>query len=759
MQCLTREGAVVRCALPAPSLLNELWGNVVIPIMDAQVPGVMNQAFQDALDPPDGSPSQMPAFIKDLRVVNFKLGNAPPQVHSVCVPEGNDDGKLPPGDLIVETNYTFDSDDMDISVLLEMTKSEMKGNLAQAGLDASHTQVASGTRASRNTGIIIKVDKIKFDACLRFRVRPGAKMCFIGLAKVPEVILALTATFKTFAGIQIPIKLTRLPGVQGALENLIQAETRKTIVWPRYIPLKLTPTAGHDVPVEGPAASDQAASPDTASVRSARGSQLKSPGTKFYTIDRRMRSPTGGTLMVTVIEARNLAALHREGQIHKKATRAIRRGIEKLPSFPQNAKASPVPADSSHTNAEPATDTLDTDDEDITEDTAQDSREELPIDHLDEQDDMLESPNSSTTHGHKKLKFFSPIVSVTSSSGTAFTSPGVKPVDPSVQPKTEGPPKDVFHWHDEYGEDGETINVEVRSGTMFSVEFYVASGRNNASRIGSALIHVEWLSNGDTLFYGTDSSDRPYVRRASIKRTASARRAGQCDFWIPLEKVDQDGGLSCIQNQDAAVRVRLEMDWNYRREATTSLRSISTNLTDESTAATELERKAMIIQRAVRKYMDKAADRRSAELAIRQGMVHHDVLVVSGVELWQSFAPKRIRLKKNAYFLRAMYAGQERRSEGATVVESEGLRRMTFPNTILEWLHDGDTGTIEIEICKHAEPISAGNVSVGRVIVDIGELDNDICKHETLTIETRKGGHIELQLGLTRLIEYRLAAP
>lgn len=68
-------------------LLSELWGTVVIPVLDAQVPSLLNQAFQDALKPPDGSPSQLPKFIKDLKLEKFKLGNSPPRVESIKVPE------------------------------------------------------------------------------------------------------------------------------------------------------------------------------------------------------------------------------------------------------------------------------------------------------------------------------------------------------------------------------------------------------------------------------------------------------------------------------------------------------------------------------------------------------------------------------------------------------------------------------------------------------------------------------------------------
>ena len=165
--------------------------------MDAQVPALLDQAFQSYLHPADGSPPPH-SFIRDLKLVNFKLGNSPPQVHSVSIPEGLDDGHLPPGDLIVDSNYTFDSDDLDVSVLLGMSRSELRGNLAESGVDASHTLVASGEHAgATGAGVVIKVGKIKFDACLRFRVRPEAQMCFVALTRAPEVELDLTATFKT----------------------------------------------------------------------------------------------------------------------------------------------------------------------------------------------------------------------------------------------------------------------------------------------------------------------------------------------------------------------------------------------------------------------------------------------------------------------------------------------------------------------------------------------------------------------------------
>ena len=74
-------------------------------------------SLQDQLNPPDGSPSTLPSFIKDLRLIDFKLGNAPPKVGTIRVPEGQQDGKLPDGDLVLETPYSFDSDDMNVAVV------------------------------------------------------------------------------------------------------------------------------------------------------------------------------------------------------------------------------------------------------------------------------------------------------------------------------------------------------------------------------------------------------------------------------------------------------------------------------------------------------------------------------------------------------------------------------------------------------------------------------------------------------------------
>ena len=48
---------------------------------------MLEQAFKDAKSPPDGSPSQLPSFVKELKLVNFKLGNAPPRVNKIRVPE------------------------------------------------------------------------------------------------------------------------------------------------------------------------------------------------------------------------------------------------------------------------------------------------------------------------------------------------------------------------------------------------------------------------------------------------------------------------------------------------------------------------------------------------------------------------------------------------------------------------------------------------------------------------------------------------
>ena len=114
---------------------------------------------------------------------------------------------------------------MNVAVLLVMSSSALRktGNVnvpivadvlksSDAGLNDDSSSSSSGS--SNGTGIIVQVDKVKFGACLRFRIRPDEQLIFLGLREPPIVQLDLTATIKTVAGISIPIKLTRLPGVK-----------------------------------------------------------------------------------------------------------------------------------------------------------------------------------------------------------------------------------------------------------------------------------------------------------------------------------------------------------------------------------------------------------------------------------------------------------------------------------------------------------------------------------------------------------------
>ena len=501
---------------------------------------------------------------------------------------------------------------------------------------------------------------------------------------------------------------------------MLRSIAEYSYVWPRYMPVKLTPSAGLEVPAEAGAAAGGDG-----------GGALKSPGSgsKFYTIERRMRSPTGGTLLVTVVEARNLMTLHRRGR-----ARGRRASVRRGPAAPAVRGASPA-AESGGDDEEDAIAPA----EPLSRELSMESEEGGP------------DGSAAGEHTHRRSSF-APVVSLTSSAGTVRTGPG-ELVEGSKSEATG----DVFHWHNEYGEEGETIEVDARSGEAFSVELLVTCSRG-APRVGTALLQVEWLSNGDTLLYGTDADDVPVVRRVSLRRASGA---GTCDMWIPLEAPGRPAerqGPSCRGNRGAAVRLRLEMDWNYARTTANSLR-IDTGLGEESTANTAMERKAMVIQRAIRRYLDAAADRRSAALAARQGMAERGVICVSAVEVSQTVPPRRFRVGVGSrYVLRATYAGRELLSGRAAVAEGGGLRRLTFPDTILEWPDEdgGGADTIEVELCK-SSPVSGALVPVGSVAVDVDEIEENVCRHIVRGIETARGRHLDLQLRVTRLVEWRAA--
>ena len=55
-------------------------------------------------------------------------------------------------------------------------------------------------KSGSTTGVIVKVEKVTFAACLRFRIRPEQRLTFFALSKAPKVRLDLTATFKTVGG-------------------------------------------------------------------------------------------------------------------------------------------------------------------------------------------------------------------------------------------------------------------------------------------------------------------------------------------------------------------------------------------------------------------------------------------------------------------------------------------------------------------------------------------------------------------------------
>ena len=639
---------------------------------------------------------------------------------------------------------------------------------------------------------------------MRFRTL----QCLISLSpptrsQVPRIRLDLTATLKTVGGISIPIKLTRLPGVKKALEAIIQGELVKFVVWPRYVPLKLTPRAGLlDTVVEH----------DKNRARPAH--QVS----KFSQVDRRLRAPNGGTLIVTVVEARNLRALHRSvTKARKRVLKGIRDRVGKVMSMGHENDASIDAVDSFGTTASDVSsnsfviddDNKNTYDDQLSEnlDDDDDGRPgSLDADdtwQINDVHDAVLSPSdidsgsprtSVSTYGahtspakHIESKFkFQPVITLTSGSSSATGSAGRHAGESSP-----GSYREIFTWGAQAEHDGETIEhddnsigevLEIDSnGTAFSVEISVNNGAifTPVSGIGEALIQVEWMKNGDTVFYSTDQDGNPIMYRSRMARSQSSfgSRTSQprtCEIWIPLERVLPSGRRTYNGTGGAQVRCKLEMEWSYSKKigASAVFETGTSYVSESAIAETVLERKAAVIQRAIRKYLDVAADSRARSLAERHGMRSFVIVSVSVLEAIQPITPRRIPIAGDmlSHVIVKLTHNGRTITQSAKTIDRGGVRLMRFPK-MFEWEAEeassvpvtSDEIVLEFGLSSRASipGVKKSFTSLGRTTIDIGDIEEGLCRHDHIVVEapSETVGNTEVKLRITRLNEYRMHAP
>lgn len=98
-------------------------------------------------------------------------------------------------------------------------------------------------------------------------------------------------------------------------------------------------------------------------------------------------------------------------------------------------------------------------------------------------------------------------------------------------------------------------------------------------------------------------ASRPTAIR--LQSSVGTVHPGKVDIWIPLERLTSKGKHTCDGTGGAELHLVLDMEWNYRRKATSErLRELGTKseLDEAKLSEMYLEKKATVIQRAVRNF-------------------------------------------------------------------------------------------------------------------------------------------------------------
>ena len=113
------------------------------------------------------------------------------------------------------------------------------------------------------------------------------------------------------------------------------------------------------------------------------------------------------------------------------------------------------------------------------------------------------------------------------------------------------------------------------------------------------------------------------------------------------------------------------------------------------------------------------------------------------------------------YRLRAVYNGERIYTEAAKETMSRaGFRMMQF-NFVFEWQFSNSASIIDLQL-GHYNKLAPGAktkfIKQGRCVVNIDDLVENSCRHETISMLTEPI-HMEINVRVARVKEYRMQSP
>ena len=146
-------------------------------------------------------------------------------------------------------------------------------------------------------------------------------------------------------------------------------------------------------------------------------------------------------------------------------------------------------------------------------------------------------------------------------------------------------------------------------------------------------------------------------------------------MWIPLERLTKEGNKNTCQGSGGAqIKVILEIVWKYEKKVVPELpKDDNDQKTDRYDKVSNLflNRKASVIQRAVRKYLTILAEEREVELVKRLGLKRRNVVSLT---VFETEINSEAKLNGSRFKIRANYDGQEKSSDIAKVSLRNGSK-------------------------------------------------------------------------------------
>ena len=175
------------------------------------------------------APHLLPPWVSSLKLVAVDLGTRAPKLTRVALAAANDNGTLPPGDVLVDFEVDLDLD-CKIDIL--------------ATLDTGFSRLVSRlTHRAHASTVNLHISRIRQGLVLRVRFRPGAAAVFVGLLRFtspPSSELTLTAV--DVSGMRISLPMHHFPGHDTITAWVVQKLMRDLMALPhRFVPLDLSP--------------------------------------------------------------------------------------------------------------------------------------------------------------------------------------------------------------------------------------------------------------------------------------------------------------------------------------------------------------------------------------------------------------------------------------------------------------------------------------------------------------------------------------